>query len=175
MTIEEIKQELTQIKQQNEEEKKKIAATLEELQQKKEEILKGMSENLTARNDKAYTAGSQDLNRINALIEFNTALLSEATTKPLINKEKNTAYYADIMKELKELKAQREAEIIKLIDKAKELINETNSDINTGNDVLKELQVNIYKDKSILNSKGIVIPPLVKKYNEYLSLYSYTK
>ena len=175
MTIEEIKEEVNQIKQKNEEEKKKIAATLEELQQKKEEILKGMSENLTARNDKAYTASSQELSRINALIEFNTALLSETNTKPLISKDKNAAYYADIMKELKELKAQREAEIIKLIEKAKELINETNSDINAGNDVLKELQVNIYKDKSILNSKGIVIPPLVKKYNEYLSLYSYTK
>lgn len=175
MNIEEIKAELKEIKQTNEEEKQKIISNLERLEQKKTELLNGMNENLSERNEKAYAENNQELDRINALIKYNEVVLSEISTKALITKTKNTAYYNDIIKELNELRAQREAEIIKLIDKAKELINLTNNDINAGNDLLKDLQLNVYKDKSILNARGVAIVPLIKRYNEYLSIFNYTK
>lgn len=169
MKLDEIKKELEQIQEQNKTKTEELNKAIANLESIKQQLLNGMTENLDKENNAAYIENRQELTRINTLLDYNSALLSNETVKPLITKQQYEEKQNEIIGYLSELKAETETELNNLMDNVRQIIADFNAEVTAGNDLLRVLQVDIYRDKTVINKKGFVMIPLVKAFNGYLN------
>jgi len=169
MKLDEIKKELEQIQEQNKTKTEELNKAIANLESIKQQLLNGMTENLDKENNAAYIENRQELTRINTLLDYNSALLSNETVKPLITKQQYEEKQNEIIGYLSELKAETETELNNLMDNVRQIIADFNAEVTAGNDLLRVLQVDIYRDKTVKNNKGYVMIPLVKAFNGYLN------
>lgn len=169
MKLDEIKKELEQIQEQNKTKTEELNKAIANLESIKQQLLNGMTENLEKEKNDAYIENRQELSRINMLLDYNSALLSNETVKPLITKQQYEEKQNEIIGYLSELKAETETELNNLMDNVRQIIADFNAEVTAGNDLLRVLQVDIYRDKTVKNNKGFVMIPLVKSFNGYLN------
>ena len=169
MKLDELKKEVEQIKENNKTKTEELNKTIENLESIKGQLLTGMKENLDNQRTDAYVENSQELANINMLLDYNNALLSNETVKPLITKQQYEEKQNEIIDYLSELKAETETELNNLMDNVRQIIADFNAEVTAGNDLLRVLQVDIYRDKTVKNNKGFVMIPLVKSFNGYLN------
>ena len=169
MKLDELKKEVEQIKENNKTKTEELNKTIENLESIKGQLLTGMKECLDNQRTDAYVENSQELANINMLLDYNNALLSNETVKPLITKQQYEEKQNEIIDYLSELKAETETELNNLMDNVRQIIADFNAEVTAGNDLLRVLQVDIYRDKTVKNNKGFVMIPLVKSFNGYLN------
>lgn len=169
MKLDELKKEVEQIKENNKTKTEELNKTIENLESIKGQLLTGMKECLENQRTDAYVENGQELANINMLLDYNNALLLNETIRPLITKQQYEEKQNEIISYLSELKAETETELNSLMDNVRKIIADFNAEVDTGNELLKSLQVEIYRDKTVINKKGYVMLPLVKSFNGYLN------
>lgn len=122
-------------------------------------------EALKTENQKLYSASIFALDQARTTLEAKEQELNAAETGPIITKETAEALEAELLAGMKEKETQTETKFNKMIDEFYPEICETDEVINTGNELLKKIELEMLKDAEKLRLyKRTGFPINVAKY-----------
>jgi len=130
----------------------------------------GMDAATTAGDVKAYQKAKAERREVEDIIEMYTKRLEALEHKPLISKGEYETGVAQIMAALGEVSADAKKRIVEHMEQIRIIAAECTAEITNGNEVLKQWQHEIYRDKAeqtLGNGKGVHMEHLEKKFKDY--------
>lgn len=150
------------------------AADLEErveaAKHKQKEANEAMDEATIAGDLKAYQKAKEERKDAEDAIEMHCKRLEALDNKPLISKVEYEKGVAQIMAALGEVSADAKKRIVEHMEQIRIIAAECTAEITNGNEVLHQLQHDIYRDKAeqiLASGKGVYMEHLEKKFKDF--------
>lgn len=168
--LKEIEKELQQIIELQEKENTDLQQELDAAKADEEKAAQAVIEAKKGNDPKAYAQAAADYQTAANIVEFCSGRLEKLESKPLITEEEYNEYTTRIKDELDKITNRGKAKARELLSELAAIEPGVTININKGNDLLANLQHNIFKDDASMetgNGNRVRMKHLENRYIDY--------